>query len=247
LKKARPQQGERANAPAPRILVWLVPGLGWTARRLPAGSTSMLSAPEKLRGLNRTGAALSLALSVALAGPVWSAESAAQWGIGRLMQQLSEVEYSQARFVERKYLKVLTAPLELSGTLTYSRPGRLEKRTLKPKPESLTVADDQVILENRARNERRVLKLQDYPVLWGFVESIRATLGGDIKVLERFYRVELEGDPAKWQLYLAPRDRNMNEVISLIRIDGSQARIDRIEVQETRGDRSVMKIYEDQP
>jgi len=42
-----------------------------------------------------------------------------------------------------------------------------------------------------------------------------------------------------------PIDRKMNEVVSLVRIDGSQARIKTIEIQETRGDRSVMKIYED--
>jgi outer membrane lipoprotein-sorting protein len=200
----------------------------------------------QMRGRNRS-LALFLALTAASACPAWSAEPAAQWGIEPLMQQLSEVAHSQARFVERKYLKVLTAPLELSGTLTYTRPGRLEKRTLKPKPETLTVTGDQLTLENPARNERRVLKLQDYPVLWGFVESIRSTLGGDIKALERFYRVELEGGPAKWQLYLVPSDRKMNEVISLIRIDGRQARIDTIEVQEARGDRSVMKIVEDLP
>jgi outer membrane lipoprotein-sorting protein len=190
---------------------------------------------------------LLLTLAFASAGPSWSAEPAAKWGIDSLMQQLSGVKQSKARFVERKYLKVLKAPLELSGTLAYTKPGRLEKRTLKPKPETLTVEDDQLTLENPARNERRVLKLQDYPVLWGFVESIRATLGGDIKALERFYRVELEGGPAKWQLFLTPRDRKMNEVISLIHIDGSQARIDTIEVQEARGDRSVMRIYEDVP
>ena len=198
-------------------------------------------------GRNGVVTALFLVLAVISVGPVRSAEPVAQWGIEHLMRQLSEVEHSQARFVERKYLKVLKAPLELSGTLTYVRPGRLEKRTLKPKAEMLTVAGDQLTLENPARNERRVLKLQDYPVLWGFIESVRATLGGDIKALERFYRVVLEGGPAKWQLYLAPRDRKMNEVVSLIRIDGSQARIDAIEVQETRGDRSVMKIVEDLP
>jgi len=200
-----------------------------------------------MHGRNGVLAALLLALSVISVSPARSAEPAAQWGIERLMLQLSQVEHSQVRFVERKYLKVLKAPLQLSGTLSYTRPGRLEKRTLKPKPETVTVMDDKLTLENPGRNERRVLKLRDYPTLWGFVESIRATLGGDIKVLERFYRVELEGGPAKWQLYLAPREPSMNEVISLIRIDGSQARIDTIEVQETRGDRSVMKILEDVP
>ena len=200
-----------------------------------------------MRGLASGLAALVLALIAAPGDPAWPAEPSPQWGVESLMMQFSEVQHSQARFVERKYLKVLKAPLELSGTLTYARPGRLEKRTLKPRPETLTIVDNQLTLENPARNERRVLKLQDYPVLWGFIESIRATLGGDIKVLQRFYRVELEGAPAKWRIYLVPRERKMNEVISLIRIDGSQARIDTIEVQETRGDRSVMRIYEDVP
>lgn len=201
----------------------------------------------RTRGLRPSVAAAVLALLATSGHPAWSAEPAAPWGIDSLMLQLSGVQQSQAHFVERKYLKVLKAPLEFSGTLTYTRPGRLEKRTLKPKPETLTVADDKLTLENPARNERRVLKLQDYPVVWGFVESIRATLGGDIKALERFYRVELEGVPAKWRLYLVPRDRKMNEVISLVRIDGSQARIDVIEIQEASGDRSVMKIVEDAP
>ncbi len=200
-----------------------------------------------VRALDRILAALIPVVLVVSAGPARCAANDAPWGVESLMLKLSGVERSQARFVERKYLKVLKAPLELSGTLTYVRPGRLEKRTLKPKPETLTVEDDKLTLENPARNERRVLKLQDYPVLWGFIESIRGTLGGDIRALERFYRVELEGGPAKWRLYLAPREREMNEVISLIRIDGSHARIDTIEVREARGDRSVMRIVEDVP
>ncbi len=169
------------------------------------------------------------------------------WDVDELMRQLATVEHSHGRFVERKYLKVLKQPLELSGTLSYTRPGQIEKRTLKPKPETLTVVGDTLTLDNPARKEHRVLKLQDYPVLWGFVESIRATLGGDLKALQRFYRVELEGDATRWRLFLAPNDRKMGEVISLIRIEGSQARVDTIEMQEARGDRSVMKIYEDSP
>ena len=187
-----------------------------------------------------------LAMCIGMPGVTAPADQPARnWGVEMLMQQLSQVEHSQARFVERKYLKALKAPLELSGTLSYSRPDRLEKRTLKPKLETLVVEGDKLTIENPARKERRELKLRDYPVLWGFVESIRSTLGGNIKSLERFYRLELEGEAANWQLFLVPLDRKMNEVISLVRIDGSQARIKTIEVQETRGDRSVMKIHED--
>ncbi len=161
------------------------------------------------------------------------------------MRDLGQVRSSKARFVERKYLKVLTAPLELRGTLTYVAPGKLEKRTLSPKAETLTVEGDRLTIESTARNEHRTLRLQDYPVLWAFVESIRSTLSGDIQALERFYRIELEGGQEQWRLYLVPRDKEVRTVISLVRIGGSRDRVDRIEVNEANGDRSVMKVYEE--
>ena len=172
-------------------------------------------------------------------------QDAAGWGVQQLMRELGAVKRSQSRFVERKYLKVLKAPLELRGTLSYVAPGNLVKRTLSPKPETLTVEGDRLTLESAARNGRRTLQLRDYPVLWAFVESIRSTLGGDIAALERFYRVELEGSRARWRLYLVPRDPDMRAVISLINIGGSRDRVQRIEVQETRGDRSVTTIVEE--
>ncbi|MFN0038875.1 MAG: LolA-related protein [Burkholderiales bacterium] len=170
-----------------------------------------------------------------------AAETAGPWTVGQLMQALSSVEKSRARFVERKYLQVLSSPLESSGTLSYVAPGQLEKRTLKPKPEVWIVRGEQLTIETGGR--RRELGLSDYPVLQAFVESLRGTLGGDIATLERFYKVELEGNQARWQLYLAPLDRKMNRVISLIRIAGNGARLNLVEVQEVKGDRVVMKIY----
>lgn len=166
------------------------------------------------------------------------------WNLQQLMHDLGAVKRSQARFTERKYLKALNAPLELSGTLRYEAPGKLDRRTLKPKPEALLVEGDRLTIE-MAGKPPRTLRLQDYPVLWAFVESIRSTLNGDIAALERFYRVELEGGRSRWRLYLVPRDPDMRAVISQIRIDGSRDRMERIEVQETRGDRTVTRIVEE--
>lgn len=171
-------------------------------------------------------------------------EGAPAWNLQQLMRDLAAVKRSQARFTERKYLKALSAPLELSGTLRYEAPGKLDKRTLKPKPEALIVDGDRLSIET-AGKPARILRLQDYPVLWAFVESIRSTLNGDIAALERFYRVELEGSRARWQLYLVPNDPDMRAVISQIAIGGSRDRIERIEVQEARGDRTVTRIVEE--
>jgi hypothetical protein len=62
------------------------------------------------------------------------AVDAAGWDIKRLMQELGQVKIAKGRFVERRYLAILTAPLESSGTLTYVAPDRLEKHTLAPRP-----------------------------------------------------------------------------------------------------------------
>lgn len=188
--------------------------------------------------------AIAALFATLLALPALAADEAGAWTVQRLMGELAQVKRSQARFTERKYLKVLKAPLQSSGTLTYTAPDRLEKRTLKPKPEALLI-DGNTLTVEMADGKRHTLRMQDYPVLWGFVESIRATLGGDAATLERFYKVELEGSRQAWQLFLAPRERSMGKVISQIRIGGAQGRIELIEVQETRGDRSVMKVVED--
>jgi hypothetical protein len=165
------------------------------------------------------------------------------WGLEQLMIELGEVQHAKARFVERRYLKVLKSPLELTGTLAYDAPDRLVKRTLEPKPETLTVEDDRLVIEIQAR--ARTLRLEDYPVVWAFVESFRSTLKGDLAALARFYRVALEGGPQRWQLSLTPRDPKMSALIESILIGGSGRRIGRIEIREAQGDRSVMTVVED--
>jgi hypothetical protein len=167
------------------------------------------------------------------------------WDVERLMSELGGVQQARARFVERKYLKVLKSPLETTGTLEYDAPDRLVKRTLEPKPETLTVEGARLVIESQAR--RRTLRLEDYPVLWAFVESFRSTLKGDLAALQRFYRVTLEGGPQRWQLALTPRDSKMSALIESILISGGGGRISRIEVREAQGDRSVMTVLEDAP
>ena len=55
------------------------------------------------------------------------------WGLERLMSEFAGVQRASARFVERKYLKILDRPLELTGTLEYRAPDHLERRTLTPR------------------------------------------------------------------------------------------------------------------
>ena len=173
-----------------------------------------------------------------LAASVSSANAA--WDLQQLMQNLSQNKSGQATFVEKKYIAVLDKPVQSSGDLLYTAPDRLEKRTLKPKPESMLVNGNELVVE-RGRQKHRV-QLQNYPELAAFIDSIRGTLAGDLKALERNYQLSLEGTAERWTLQLVPVGEKMRVVVQHIRISGIADDVRSVEITQADGDRSLMTI-----
>ena len=165
---------------------------------------------------------------------------AATWDIDQLMRGLAQTRSAQARLVEKKSIAMLELPIESSGELFYSAPDRLEKRTIKPKAENMLVEGDSLRIE-RGRQKYR-LQLQDYPELAAFIDSIRGTLAGDRKALERSYQLSLEGGATNWTLQLVPNDTRMQQVITHIRIAGVHNEVRSIEIKQADGDSSQMRI-----
>jgi len=163
----------------------------------------------------------------------------------RLMTELARAGPGTVRFTEVKSSALLKAPIESSGTLSYTAPARLEKHTRLPRDERLIVDRDTVVIERPARKERLELRLEDHPAVRASIESIRGTLAGDLVALRRHYRVELDGAWAEWRLHLLPSDPELAELVHKVLIGGSGARVRRIEILEASGDRSVMTIGKD--
>jgi len=178
------------------------------------------------------GALLTLSTSATLAG---------DWKLADLMQTLAQHQAGRASFVERKYIGIIDKPLESSGELAFTAPDRLEKRTFKPKPESLVLEGDKLTIDQPG-NRRHTVSLQEHPEVSAFVESIRATLAGDRFALEKFYTLELAGSAESWQLLLIPTQARMTDIISRIRIGGSHANVKTIDFEQADGDRSQMVI-----
>jgi hypothetical protein len=181
-------------------------------------------------------------LALLLLLPGWAL---AAWDVQTLMQEMAQVPSSHARFVETRHLAMLTRPLELTGSLSYERPNRLSKHVQSPFDELLTVEGDALTLVNKSKGEQRFLSLREQPALGALVESVRATLAGDLARLERHYRIELSGPREAWSLRLAPRAAQVRAHVETITVAGSAARVRRIEVLESGGDRSVMTIVHD--
>jgi len=181
---------------------------------------------------------------LAVAAPA-SAQNQMGWGLPQLMATLARVKSASAQFVERKTLRVLDAPLVSSGTLLYVAPDQVEKITVLPERERLAISGDKLTIEDGAGERPRTLSLANAPEIAAFVESIRATLAGDLPALDRFYHVELAGEPASWRLDLAPRAEKLAQLVRRIRISGSGDRITAVETDEADGDRSEMNVAED--
>jgi outer membrane lipoprotein-sorting protein len=169
-----------------------------------------------------------------------AAPAQAAWDVAQLMQGLAQNKSGRASFVEKKYIAMLDQPVESSGELLYTAPDRLEKRTFKPKAESMLIENGTLTVERGKR--RMVLRLQDYPELVAFTESIRGTLAGDLAALRRVYNLDLEGGEEHWTLILRPVETKMLDVVQRIRIGGSRTEVKSIEIQQTDNDRSVMLI-----
>ena len=190
-------------------------------------------------------ARIARAASVLLLASLPAAAQEEPWDFARLMAQLAQVQTSRARYSEVKRVALLQKPLQLSGTLFYSRPARLEKRQTLPFEEVISVDGDWLTVEREGKTRR--ISLQNAPLVAALVESLRATLAGDGAELERLYRVRVQGTRPRWTLALAPREVEVAGVVKSIAIAGSGSRLARIEILEPGGDGSVMTIQEESP
>jgi hypothetical protein len=160
--------------------------------------------------------------------------------LDQIMGMLAMRQHGRVEFIEQQFLAVLSHPIESSGELRYDAPDRLEKRTLKPRAETLVLSGGVLTVERA--HSRRVMDLHAYPQVLPFVESIRATLAGDRKALERVFRLDFAGSVSRWVLTLVPLESKVKQSLSQVRIDGAQDQLLKVEIRQPDGDRSLMTL-----
>lgn len=184
-----------------------------------------------------TGAGLSraLALCLLLAGlPV----AQAQEDLSQLMASLARVSFSEALYVERKYLDMLEAPMTRDGRLIYAAPDQLEWNQGKAR---YRIEGDEVQIHRRG--ETRQMMLDQIPQMRAFIESFRATLSGNEALLRQYYELKFSaGQDQHWSLSLRPRDPALRQYVVLIYIEGRADRVSSVRIDENSGDWSEMRL-----
>lgn len=177
---------------------------------------------------------LGLALLLSAASPAWA------FDLSELMSQLARQKSGEAGFVEQRFVRGVDGPLNSAGTLSFTAPDKLARKTVTPRPESMMVDGNTLTLSRAGRT--RTLTLDSMPELQGMVDALRGTLMGDSKLLQQHFRTELAGSPANWTLDLKPLDERLASQVKSVRLSGRQGQVLGVEMEFIGGDRSVMTI-----
>ena len=168
------------------------------------------------------------------------AVSAWAFDLPELMGLLAQQKNGEATFTEQRFVRGIEGPLAASGTLSFTAPDKLARRTLSPRPESMVVDGNTLTLSRSGRT--RTMALDSMPELLGMVEAMRSTLSGDTATLQRYFRSTVGGTSANWTMDLVPTDERLAAQVRTVRISGRAGEVLGVEMEFLGGDRSVMSI-----
>ena len=162
-----------------------------------------------------------------------------------LMQMLADVSSSRAHFTETRHSTLFKKPLVTSGRLVYLRPDRLEKHVQSPFVESTTIDGNRISISRAGAEGDRMVTLPASGPAQALIGGLRATLAGDLAVLERTFVVDVAGTRGDWTMTLTPREPGLAAAVVRVGFAGQGSRLRRVEVIEAGGDRSVTTIGEE--
>jgi hypothetical protein len=179
-------------------------------------------------------------LAAAAARPLPAAAQSPRLDLRTLTGLLAQRRTAEARFTEERHVTGFDSPLRASGTLSFIAPDRFVRQVLEPRPESMSVQGNTIVLRRGGRS--RQMTLDAVPELTALVEAMRGTLNGDAALLQRHFETRVEGDAGRWTLTLLPRDARLASQVREMQIAGQAGEIRSVGLWMSNGDRSLMLL-----
>jgi hypothetical protein len=148
-----------------------------------------------------------------------SATAAAPPDPAALLAALERPTPTQTAFFERRQSPLLAEPLLFAGELQRPAPGTLVKEIRTPYRELTRIEGEKVSVEREGERARK-FSLRRAPELRALTASIEAVLGGDLALLQRHYRLQMDGSDAAWSLQLVPLDKRLAKRVESMRFLG---------------------------
>ncbi len=164
--------------------------------------------------------------------------SARAFDLNALQQQLRATPIVRGQFVQQKFLRSLPQPLTSRGDFTLAAGKGLLWLLRTPIAQDLRINADGIARRDESGAWHA---LPQHTGAGRENQLFLSVLAGDTRGLEENFDLALTGEAAAWKLTLTPRSALLKQIFSTIQIDGG-ALVDRIELRETQGDRSVLQM-----
>ncbi len=164
--------------------------------------------------------------------------SARAFDLNTLQQQLRATPIVRGQFVQQKFLRSLPQPLTSRGDFTLAAGKGLLWLLRTPIAQDLRINADGIARRDESGAWQA---LPQHTGAGRENQLFLSVLAGDTRGLEENFDLALTGEATGWKLTLTPRSALLKQIFSTIQIDGG-ALVDRIELRETQGDRSVLQM-----
>jgi hypothetical protein len=174
----------------------------------------------------------------------WSATSLADaLEPDALVARLARPAPASVAFQEIRFSTLLREPLRVSGELSYTGPGALDRKVTQPYEEHTMIRGESVRVE-REGEPARSFALKRAPELRGLLSGFTALLNGDAEGLKREFKVSVEGADEAWTLKLEPLDPKARRRIQRIVVNGGGTEPRCFSMLNGQGGGSVMLLGE---
>ncbi|MCU1718380.1 outer membrane lipoprotein carrier protein LolA [Pseudomonas sp. 5P_3.1_Bac2] len=177
-----------------------------------------------------------LPLSLLLSALLFCAQAQA-FDLDQLSAQLSQPTVIRGPLIQEKHLRALPKPLSSRGQFVLSAEHGLLWQLRSPLAQDYRI--DRNGIFKRVANGWQQQPGQDIAAQQS--RLFLAVLKGDHTGLAQDFDLKLSGNASQWQLQLTPKSLLLKQIFNGIGISGG-ALVEQIELDETQGDRTVLRL-----
>lgn len=159
----------------------------------------------------------------------------------QLAEQLSGPAVVRGDFIQEKHLRALPQPLTSHGRFVLARDHGLLWLLQQPIRQDYRITPQGIA--RRGEQGWQAVDPQGGSARQN--QLFLAVLSGDTQALQRDFDLQLNGDPDAWRLQLTPRGALLKQIFADIEIQGGET-VTRIELHETQGDRTLIRLLDSQ-
>ena len=195
-----------------------------------------------------TGAALPSTTACAADAQLFAASKSADELMRTLLavpaRELAQTRVLRGKFIHRKYLGDIPAPLESSGEFMFLRDRGLYWHTQTPF-DSVFVLTPQGMSQTDEGGRALKLSSDQQPALRVAARIFMALFAVDLKALDGEFNLFGIGTAGGWQLGLRPKNAALAQVFTEGIVSGG-AHVRQVELRDAHGDRTVIELLDTQ-